>query len=92
MAAALAMMLVATTVAAASPLPIEILKSAYLDCERAAVDGKLGQQDIMECSVIYEELKRRAFDGDYARMRAWWRNQKDQAVGNFQGTGRPATH
>jgi hypothetical protein len=26
---------------------------------------------IMMCSVIYEELKHRAFDGDFPRLKAW---------------------
>jgi hypothetical protein len=26
---------------------------------------------VMECSVIYEELKRRVFGGDFGRLREW---------------------
>ena len=37
-------------------MPIENLKGTYLQCERAAVTGKLVTGDIMLCSVIYEEL------------------------------------
>ena len=59
----------------ATPVPTEMsverLKSAYLECERAAVDGRLATGEIMLCSVLYEELKRRAFDGDFPRLKAW---------------------
>ena len=41
-------------------IPIETLKSAYLKCERTAVSGNVAAGDIMLCSVIYEEVKRRA--------------------------------
>lgn len=56
---------------APAQMPIETLKSAYLECERAALDGRLAVGEIMLCSVIYEEVKRRAFGGDFARLKAW---------------------
>jgi hypothetical protein len=52
-------------------VPLATLKAAYLRCERAAVVGRLASGDIMLCSVVYEELKRRAFDGDFPRLKAW---------------------
>jgi hypothetical protein len=54
-----------------SEIPLETLKSAYLKCERMGLSGKLVTGDIMMCSVIYEEVKRRAFDGDFTRLKAW---------------------
>ena len=56
---------------AAPEIPIASLKNAYLQCERAAVSGRLGTDEIMLCSVIYEELKQRAFGGDFSRLKAW---------------------
>jgi len=47
------------------------LKRAYLWCSRAAIDGELDQAGIMGCSVVYEALKDRAFDGDFDRLHAW---------------------
>ena len=52
-------------------IPLEKLKSAYLQCEQTAVSGRLGTGDIMLCSVLYEELKQRAFGGDFPRLKAW---------------------
>jgi hypothetical protein len=68
-----------TSVAIAQPgstlaqaeIPIEKLKSTYLRCENAAVNAKLGTGEIMLCSVVYEELKQRAFGGDFNRLKDW---------------------
>ena len=51
--------------------PIEKLKTAYLQYERAAVSGRLATDEIMLCSVIYEDLKKRAFGGDFSRLKVW---------------------
>ena len=51
------------------------LKISYLSCERAAITGRLASADVMHCSVIYEELKRRAFDNDFEKLSAWVRSQ-----------------
>jgi hypothetical protein len=34
---------------------------------------------VAACSVVYEELKRRAFDGDFDRFLAWSRAQPNGA-------------
>lgn len=60
-------------------VPIDELKKAYLACGRAAMSGQLNTAEIMQCSVVYEELKLRAFGGDFEKMRAWSRAQSDQA-------------
>lgn len=49
------------------------LKRAYLRCSRAAIDGELDRAGIMQCSVVYEMLKHRAFDGDFDKLYAWSR-------------------
>lgn len=50
---------------------IDGMKSAYLSCHRAAIDGRLESAVVMQCSVVYEELKRAAFAGDFERLLAW---------------------
>ena len=50
---------------------IETLKGIYLDCDRVAASGGLDDNQVMRCSVVYEELKRRAFDNDFRRLKAW---------------------
>jgi hypothetical protein len=58
-------------------LPVDELKRVYLSCSDAALDRRLGNGGIQYCSMIYEELKRRAFDGDFERLLAWSRAQPD---------------
>lgn len=52
-------------------ITIETLKSAYLECERSASENRQGTGDVIGCSIVYEELKRQAFDGDFRRIRSW---------------------
>lgn len=52
-------------------MSIPSLKQEYLECERKALVQKADTGEIMYCSVVYEELKRRAFDGDWRRLRQW---------------------
>ena len=59
-------------------VPIAALKTAYLLCGRSAMKGELNTSEIMQCSVVYEELKLRAFDGDFEKLRAWSKAQSDQ--------------
>jgi hypothetical protein len=67
----------------AEAVSIEELKFAYLSCNRAAMDGHLDKATIMQCSVVYEELKRRAFGGDFEKLLAWSRRE-----GTVLDTGR----
>ncbi len=55
--------------------PVDELKRAYLLCSREAASGRLNGPEIMQCSIVYEELKRRAFDGDFEKLFAWSRTQ-----------------
>jgi hypothetical protein len=52
-------------------LSVDALKAVYLACDRAAMHGTLGAAEIAQCSVAYEALKRRAFDGDFQKLLAW---------------------
>jgi hypothetical protein len=54
---------------------IEELKTIYLSCDREAMRARLTNAMIMQCSVVYEELKWRAFDGDFEKLLAWSRSQ-----------------
>ena len=70
--------------ATGSDLTTEELKTAYLGCDRQANAGELDTGGIMQCSIFYEELKRRAFDGDFRSMKAWSDTQ-GSAVGSAPG-------
>lgn len=52
------------------------LKAAYLRCDRAATERLLGPGDAANCSVIYEELLRVGFGGDFKRLLAWWQAER----------------
>lgn len=70
--------LIALALAAGAPqqLTVDELKRAYLACNRGALDDRLGTAGIIRCSLIYEELKRRAFGGDFGKLLVWSRSQK----------------
>ncbi len=53
-------------------ISIADLQALYLDCELRAQAGRLAGADASGCSVIYEELKSRAFGGDFRRLNAWF--------------------
>jgi hypothetical protein len=57
-------------------LPLPALEHAYLECEREALAGRLDEGRIARCSVLYEDLKRRAFDGSFARLKVWTENHR----------------
>lgn len=76
-AAAAAAAVVEPALARATPAQ---LKSAYLQCERQAQSTLLDFATAARCSLIYEELKRRVFDGDFERVLAWWREQRAAEV------------
>jgi hypothetical protein len=70
-------------------IPVDELKDLYLSCERAALTGDLGTDDVMQCSLIYEQLKQRAFENDFQSIRDWTdsqlrrRNVADQRLDDF---------
>lgn len=64
-----------TAPAATNDLTVEQLKSAYLACNGAALTGRLGSGDIAQCSLVYEDLKQRAFGNDFEQLLAWSRAQ-----------------
>lgn len=51
--------------------PLEPLKVAYNECNEEALRQLLGPGEAAVCSMIYEAVKRRVFDGDFARLIAW---------------------
>lgn len=59
--------------AALQELTVEQLKRVYLACDRASLEGRPVASEIALCSIVYEELKRRAFDGDFDKLLAWSR-------------------
>ena len=63
-----------------SQLTVAELKTIYLDCDRNAMRGLLGAAEIAACSIAYEELKKRAFDGDFDKFLVWSRAQNSANI------------
>ncbi|MDO9166454.1 MAG: hypothetical protein Q7U13_10140 [Rhodoferax sp.] len=61
---------------AATVREVRSLKAAYLRCDRAATERLLDLGEAANCSVIYEELLRVGFGGDFKRLLAWWRVER----------------
>ena len=55
---------------------VDALKREYLACDRSAMSGQLSSGGIMHCSIVYEELKRRAFGGDFDKLLVWSNSQQ----------------
>lgn len=60
--------------AEAQRMSVDELKRGYVSCSEAAMNSRLDNGSAMYCSMIYEELKRRAFGGDFERLLAWSRS------------------
>src|SRR5438309_920563 len=56
--------------------PIDALKRLYLVCERASTNGTLSASGVAYCSSVYEELKRRAFGGNFEKLSTWVKTQQ----------------
>jgi hypothetical protein len=67
-------------------MSIDDLKRSYVSCSDAAMKSRLDSGGTMYCSVLYEELKRRAFGGDFDRLLAWSRSTDG---GYFDPASRP---
>ena len=54
----------------------ESLRQAFLACERQASSALLGFADAAQCSITYEQLLQREFQGDFRKFLAWWQSQR----------------
>lgn len=66
--------------AACKPAPIEQLKAAYLACADHTARHRMDEALAQHCGAIGEQLKQRAFDGDFDRLIAWWQRERDAAT------------
>ncbi|MEY3202095.1 MAG: hypothetical protein RIR70_1645 [Pseudomonadota bacterium] len=65
-------------VAMASDFTEAELKHYFRVCDRNASELMLDDADGANCSVVYEELKRRVFNGDSRALLEWWRTDKQK--------------
>ena len=66
------------TEVALQQVPVTELKARYLACERSAMRGRLDPGEAAGCSIAFEELKKRAFGGDFESLLKWWRTQNQE--------------
>jgi hypothetical protein len=65
----------ASPVLAAEPAA-KTLRQEFMECDRQASTSFLGFGDATRCSRIYEQLLRSEFQGDFARLLAWWQAER----------------
>ena len=65
------------------------LKHVYLACDKASTSGLLATREAMQCSIVHEELKKRVFGGDFDRMLAWWKEEREAARGRTAPPANP---
>jgi hypothetical protein len=65
------------------------LKRVFLVCDLASSRARLALHDAAQCSMVYEELKQRAFDGDYEKLLAWWRAQRSHPQNQTANSAAP---
>lgn len=66
------------------------LERMFWVCDWATTRTALSRDMFTVCSVAWEELKTRKFDGDYDTMIAWWRENKEVAHASLQARRRTA--
>jgi hypothetical protein len=72
----------ATLVMALLPVPPALvaeptaLRQHFLECERQASSTLMSFAEAARCSALYEQLLKGEFQGDFAKLLAWWQGQR----------------
>jgi hypothetical protein len=56
------------------------LRQDFLECERQASSALMSSADAARCSTVYEQLLKREFQGDFAKLLAWWQAERRAAA------------
>jgi hypothetical protein len=56
------------------------LKAHFLRCSAEAMHSVMDQSDGARCAAVQEALRDLSFEGDFARLLAWWRVHRDRPV------------
>lgn len=70
----------ARTLARFEQLPVGCLNVLFLRCSRDAGERFLDLGDAAVCSIGYEALLRRGFDGNFEALLAWWRIHRHDPI------------
>lgn len=68
------------TLAQFEALPPACLKSMFMACTAAASETFMDLGSAATCSIGYEALLKRGFDGNFNALMAWWRAERDSSV------------
>jgi hypothetical protein len=66
----------AEALASYQELPSHCLKKLFVACNRAAAEGFLDFGSAAVCSIGYEALLARGFDGNFQALMTWWQGQR----------------
>jgi hypothetical protein len=55
------------------------VKALYVECSSEATQRRLGSGEVAVCSVVYDVLLKRHFDGSFEALLAWSRGAADKA-------------
>lgn len=61
--------------------PVDELKRVYLACAHTSTHTVLDVTTAANCAAVGDELKHRAFGGDFESLIAWWHSQRRDAAG-----------
>ena len=64
---------------------LQSLEGAFWACDHAASTRGYGAADGMACSLTYEALKQRKFDGSFEDFLAWWQQHKGAMHAALEG-------
>ena len=56
------------------------LRQDFLECERQAPSTLMGSADAAHGTTVYEQLLKREFQGDFAKLLAWWQAERRAAA------------
>ena len=65
-----------------SQLSVPDLRVRYLECDRLASGVVLDFGTAAHCSVVYEALLQRGFDGRFDELLAWWQKARRERAGS----------
>jgi hypothetical protein len=68
------------TLAQFEALPPACLKSMFMACTAAASETFMDLGSAATCSIGYEALLKRGFDGNFNALLAWWRAERGSSV------------
>lgn len=71
-----AVLLIAVSPMLAAEPAAKTLRQEFVECDRQASSSLLDFGDAARCSSIYEQLLQSEFQGDFARLLAWWQAER----------------